>query len=196
VTMKAVRVALYLIVPGIFSVIYWLNRYPFIARELSLGDKIPVWLIAAIIFSTPFLILLGVAAIYKYFHDREGHSLTKSEAYFKIILASTPFAVNAIALLILENNYTDTYASGPFNFFLAALMLYEPILGSHPLPALLSNLWWLTINYGAAWVAFFLIYIKLSKISKKRLILAILVTSVFVTVVELARMFVLDIWIT
>jgi hypothetical protein len=59
---KAAKVLLAIIVPGTISVLSWLNVYPFVARELSMGQNIPVWFIAAVNLFAPFLIFTGIAA--------------------------------------------------------------------------------------------------------------------------------------
>ncbi len=195
---KAGKVILSLVVPGTLAVLYWLDRYPFIRRELSRGGLLPVWFIAAVIFLTPFVVILGVAAIDKYFHAKEGYKLGMSEAFYKVVLASTPLAINAVVLAIL-----DAYSIGagdpwqePFTFFMFMWMPFgELILGDILSGSVLVYLGWLILHYGAGWVGFFLIYVKLAKIRKQRLYLALAVIPVFVTIVEVVRIGLVGIWI-
>lgn len=191
--MKTAKVLLSIIVPGTVSVLNWLILHPAVALALSRGENIPVWFIATVTFLTPFLIFAGIGAFDKYLHNKEGHKLTLGEACFKISLAATPLALNAIALLVLvSNNINLRVFANPFMFFGQLLITLDQAgIGID----ILRDSGLFTEGFGLTWVLFFLAYSKLSRLTWGRLALANVFIPIFVTVVSNMELFLIMDWI-
>jgi hypothetical protein len=192
--MKTAKVLLSIIMPLPICALSWRNYYPAVAHALSRGENIPVWLTATIIFLTPFLIFAGIGAFDKYLHNKEGHKLTLGDACFKISLAATPLALNAMALLILPAYNVDNQRviANPFIFFAQLLItINETGIGID----FLKDRGGLFEGFGLAWVAFFLIYSKLSRLTRQRLALAIIFIPIFVTGVSIMELYLIIEWI-
>lgn len=183
-----------LIVLGSIVVVCWAPYQRLIAREVSIGEDIPGGFLSIFVLLAFSLVLLGIAGIYKCFHTGVKDGLSFAEAVFQVSLACTPIAVNGIALLIWVHFTGDwgSYVLDPFLFFFGAGPAVYDALCENRLSDCLK---WLTINYGAAWVWFLLIYGKLAKITKQRLALALVSTLVFVSIAQgVVQAFILGFW--
>lgn len=143
---------------------------------------------SAVAFLAPFSAFLALAAIYAYFQEKSGNKISFEEAVFHVSLASTPIAVNGVALLIrgyFTSNWTE-YILSPFAALLmAGVMAYEAIGSGVVAPEgeYLPTAMRLLVNYGAAWLAFFMLYAYLAKTGKTRLVFFALV---FLYIIALA----------
>jgi hypothetical protein len=174
------------VVLGSISALNWILYVRAFERE---GIS-TIGLQSAIAFLAPFSAFLALAAIYAYFHEKSGNKISFEMAVFHVSLASTPIAVNGMALLTwayFTHNWTE-YILSPFAVLLmAGVMAYEAIGPGVVAPGgeYLYVLTGLLVDYGVAWLAFFMLYAYLARVGKMRVWL-VLAALVFVYIIALA----------
>lgn len=178
---------------GIISLLNW-GLY---ARSLTIEDPahefknvVPE---SAIAFIAPILILLGLASIFSYFHEKSGRRIPFKEAVYKVSLASTPLAVNGIALVLWAYLTADwtAHIMNPFHIPLIVSVIASEALGLGVVRAgdsILKILGNLLIDYGLAWMLFFYIYGKHARIDKNQIWLVV-GALVFIYIIALASHF-------
>ncbi|NOZ59134.1 MAG: winged helix-turn-helix transcriptional regulator [Euryarchaeota archaeon] len=158
-----------IVVLGSISALNWILY----ARAFEREGIAKLSMQSAAAFLAPFLTFLALAAIYAYFHEKSGIRMPFKDAVFRVALASTPLAINGMALLTLAyftGNWTE-YVLSPFAALLmAGVIVYESAGPGVVTPEgeYLHLLMRLLIDYGAAWIAFFVLYAHLARMGKRR----------------------------
>lgn len=196
--------SLYFVVTvGIISVTYWFSYWRFFviyAKAAARGEHAHIGMpmigyVSAIISVTPYLMFLGIAAVYFYFPKKKAYRLSFTKALFHVGIACTPVALNGIALLVKYKTdsilpLADAAVTRVNYFWLNPFfhLLFPPIVMS--LPVTFSALMWALLHYSVAWIGFFLIHIKLAQVGKWWPLL-ILTTWVLVFTIFFARVWVI-----
>ena len=144
---------------------------------------------SAVAFLAPVLSFLALAAIYAYFHEKSGIRISFKDAVFHVSLASTPLVINGVALLTFAyftGNWTEHVLSPFASLLMAGVVMYEAAGGGvvasegEHLPVLGGIL----ANYGAAWIAFFVLYARLARVkTRARLVFTALVFTCTIALV-------------
>jgi hypothetical protein len=184
------KTAYSMIVLGSISALNWISY----ARAFEIEEIPTIGFQSAIASLAPFSAFLALAAIYSYFHEKSGNKISFEVAVFHVSLASTPIAVNGMALLTwvyFTRDWTK-YILSPLSTLLGvSVTVYEAIGPGVVVPKgapkgeYLRILMWLLINYGAAWLAFFMLYAYLARVGKMRARM-VFVALVFLYIITLA----------
>ena len=169
---------------GVLSAASWLDVSRTVANNLSHGDPIPVWLIAAIKVLGPLLAVFLVTSLDIYLHAKEGHQLKFSGALLKLSLVFTPLALGAIATrLLMLGGVLPQMLLDPFTFFMTIGSSIGE--GARDVVGFFSNAtWWAWFaSAGLPWVASLLIYTRLSRLTWRRLSVATALAPLIVTAV-------------
>ena len=173
-------------------VLSWISALNWIlyARAFEREGISTIGLQSAVAFLAPFSAFLALAAIYSYFHEKSGTKISFEEAVFRVSLASTPIAVNGIALLAWAYITKDWagYILSPFAVLLmVGVVAYEAIGPGVVAPEgeYLHVLTELLVDYGVAWLAFFMLYAYLARAGRTRVWL-VLAALVFLYIIALA----------
>ncbi len=148
-----------MIVLGSISALNWILY----ARAFEREGIPTIGLQSAAAFLAPISAFLVLAVIYTYFQGKSGNKISFEEAVFHVSLASTPIVINGMMLLLwayFAHNWT-AYILSPFAVLLmAGVMAYEAFTPSVVAPGgeYLYVLKGMLIDYGAAWIAFFMLY--------------------------------------
>jgi predicted transcriptional regulator len=157
------------VVLGSISVLNWILYARAFEREGIAALSVQ----SAVAFLAPVSTFLVLAAIYAYFHEKSGIRMSFKDAVFHVSLASTPLAINGVALLTFAyftSNWAE-YILSPFAALLmAGVMVYEAVGSGVVAPEgeYLYVLRGILVDYGAAWIAFFVLYARLARMGKTR----------------------------
>jgi len=176
---------------AILAIASWLDIYPAVARQLEIGSFVPVWLVASIVGASPILAVAVLAALDKHFHAREGQQLRFGQALLKICLAFSPVTLGVVIALLAPNADVHLSYFDPFNFFTHMLTAVGPTVNFFAHPG-----WWLWVAlYGLPWLASCATYAKLSRLSRRRLAIALFLTPLIVNVIAFAELPLIIGWI-
>jgi len=179
------KVPVTLLILGTLSGLSWVNRYPAVSHRLAQGDTLPVWFLAIATLIAPLLIMVGIACIDSRLHAKAGIKPTFVESFARVGLAHAPVALYMLASMLWP---PDSYLrTSPFGFFASLLMML--VEGNTEWSALLTE--WVA----TAWLCFFLIYAKLSRLSTRGLAIAIATIPIYATLVMGGEIAVVTRWI-
>jgi len=159
------------------------NRYPAVAHRVAQGEDMPVWFIMGVALVVPLLIVVGIAVLERHLHASRDPSLTFGDACMRASFACTPLALYMLAGALGP----DYLMTSPFGFF--AWLLEALIEGSNLLGQLLIS------GISFVWLAFFLIYAKLSHFTSRTLVAFIAAVPIYVTILMGLEIAIISRWI-